>query len=148
MERILTFFDQAAFHAVLDVGQLDSTVPNRATSEIVKQVRLLHHILWEGHALAEKQALVAIEIADQFGVRADLRILLYQSANGGREARGEATSGEKSDLRHDYVYYKDERTNGLIGLSVSALISVRFEPAQASSDWCKVTNAAYDGRPT
>ena len=148
MEGVLSFFDQAAFHTIFDVSELDSAIPDRASAEVVEQVGFLHHIGGESHALAKKEALVAIEIAHQFGVWANLCILFYQSANGGRKARGEATGGEKSDLRHGYVYYKDKGDSEPDARN-PALTTVRFEPVQASSARCPVTNPTTSRcRPT
>ena len=68
-----------------------------------QELRFLHDVLGEGDALAEQEALVTIEVTYEFGIWANLSILLDQGSDRRRETGREATSGKKGNLGHDLV---------------------------------------------
>ena len=83
VQRILALLDQAAFHAVLDVGQLDPAVSDRASPECVQSSGDLPNLGGHLHGITFEQAGIPIAVGDDAHVGSDLGVALDQAANGG-----------------------------------------------------------------
>ena len=97
VKRVLPGLDEAALDAVLDVGELDPAVADRAAAEGVQPVRCRPHLVGHFDGFAGEQAGVAVAVGDDPHVGRDLGVALDQTADGGREARREAARGEHGD---------------------------------------------------
>src|SRR5581483_6228165 len=94
VQRVLARLDEAAFHAILYIGELDAAVADRTSAEGVKEVRVLAGFVSHLGAASGEQAGIAVEIGDHPNIRGNLCVSLDQSADGGREAGREAARGQ------------------------------------------------------
>ena len=94
VQRVLPGLDEAALDAVVDVGELDPAVADRAAPERVQPSGGRPHLVGHLHGIAGEQAGVAVAVGDDPHVRRDLGVPLDQAADGGGEAGREAACGE------------------------------------------------------
>jgi hypothetical protein len=85
VQRVLSGLHKATLFTVFNIRELDSAISNHAAAEFMQFTRFLHDVLGEGDALAEQEALVTIEVTYEFGIWANLSILLDQGSDRRRE---------------------------------------------------------------
>ena len=90
---ILSFLDQAAFQAILDIGEFHPAVADGRATVAMQNPGMGADIRRDLIAVAQQQALVASTVADDLDTGIDLAIALDQPANGGTEAWGQAARG-------------------------------------------------------
>jgi hypothetical protein len=95
VQRVLPGLDEAAPDAVVDVGQLDPAVDDRAAAERVQPPRRRPHFGAHFHRIAGEQAGVPVAVGDDPRLGRDLAVSLDQAADGGGQARREAARGEE-----------------------------------------------------
>mmetsp|Transcript_6486 Transcript_6486/g.18901 ORF Transcript_6486/g.18901 Transcript_6486/m.18901 type:complete len:464 (+) Transcript_6486:232-1623(+) len=95
--RVLALLDETALDAVLHVGELHARIADgRAAVELERGGVLADGV---GHfdRVAKEQALVAALVANDPGRWGVARVCLDEVADGGGQARGDATGGEQRD---------------------------------------------------
>ena len=106
VQGALALLDQPALDAVLDVGQLDPGVAERAAPEAVEQVRPGADLVIDGDRIAGQQTGITIAVADDLDLRRDGGVALDQAADGAGQTRRETTGGQHS-------YFADGHGRGL-----------------------------------
>ena len=94
VQRVLPGLDEASLDAVIDVGELDPAVADRAAPERVQPSGSRPHLVGHLHGIAGEQAGIPVAVGDDPHVRRDLGVPLDQAADGGGEAGREAACGE------------------------------------------------------
>jgi len=139
--RVLAFLHEAAFQAVLDVGQLDAAVADRAAAVAVEDGGGGAFGGADFVGVAEEQALVAAVVGDEFDVGRDLGLALDQAGDGGAEAGGEAAGSEEGDFfgtggggahgeRESALNLSGSRANGKVGNSGRAETDKKARPGR------------------
>ena len=80
--RVLTGLNQAAFLAILDVGELDPAVADTGAAKLLQKSCISTNFRSNGVIIAEQEAFVAATIADYFYVRCDFRVTFDKAADG------------------------------------------------------------------
>ena len=96
--RVLALLDEAALHAVFDVGEFDAAVADGAAAVAMEEGGGGALGGADFVAVAEEEAFVAAAVGDEFDVGRDFGVTLNESADGGAEAGREATGGEEGDF--------------------------------------------------
>jgi len=115
-QRVLSRLNEAALFTVLDVGQLDAAVADRAAAVLVENGRIFADLIGDGDGLALQQAFVAADIGDDFGLGGNFGVALDQASNSGGEARGQSAGGEQGNFfnGHDCSFrFKGLKMSGL-----------------------------------
>ena len=86
---VFALLDEAALHAVLDVGELHARVAYGRAAVPVQNVRLGAHFVVHLYALSEQEPLVSAEVADYFNGGVYFGVAFDEPAYCAREARGE-----------------------------------------------------------
>ena len=97
VQRVLPGLDEAAPDAILDVGELDPAVADRASAKRVEPAGDSAHRVGHLDRCAGEQARIAIAVGNDPHFRRDLGVALDQPADGGGQARRKAARGEKSN---------------------------------------------------
>ncbi len=98
LERILSLTDEAALHAVLDIGKLDAGVADRRATVLGEDERVLAHLIGNRNGIALQKTHVAVDVADHLNLRRFLRILVDEEPDGTGETRSETTRREECDF--------------------------------------------------
>ena len=103
LQRILILGDEAALDQVLLVRQLDAGVADRRATVAVEDGSVLTRFLVHQHVVAGEQAVVAVLVGDDLDGGINFVVALNESADGGGQARGEATCGQQGNTtdRHE-----------------------------------------------
>ena len=96
-KRIDAFFNEAALHKVLGVGQLDTRVTDRRAAELTQNRCVTTSFFINDNVVAGEQAMVAVLVEDDFYFGSDLGVALNEITNSGRKTRGKATSGQEGN---------------------------------------------------
>ena len=96
-KRIDAFFNEAARHKVLRVGQLDARVTDRRTAELTQNRCVTTSFFINDNVVAGEQAMVAILVKNDLNFGSDLSVALNEITNSGRKTRGKATSGQEGN---------------------------------------------------
>ena len=96
-KRVDAFFNEAALHEVLRVGQLDTRVTDRRAAELTQNRCVTTSFFINDNVVAGEQAMVAVLVEDDFYFGSDLGVALNEITNSGRKTRGKATSGQEGN---------------------------------------------------
>jgi hypothetical protein len=102
LQRVLPLGHQPALEEVLDVGQLDPAVADRAAAEAVQQVGVGPDPVGDLDRSALQQSRVPVEVGDDLHLGDDLAVPLDQAADGRGQARCEPTGGEQGDTANGH----------------------------------------------
>ena len=84
--RVFAFFDEAALHAVLDVGQLNTGIPDGATAVEEERKGFFADFRRNFDAVPEEETFVTAAIANDFDFRINFRIAHDEPADSGGKA--------------------------------------------------------------
>ena len=96
--RVLPVLDEAALDAILHVSQLHARVANRRAAVKLESPGRSADVGRHRDRVAHEQALVAVDVADDLGVRVLVGVLSDQATDRRRQAGRKAAGGEEGHL--------------------------------------------------
>lgn len=97
VEGVFSLPDEAALHAVLDVGEFDAAIADGAAAVAVGDADVLADARGDEDAVALEEALIAVAIAEDLDIGGHLGIALDEGGGGSGQAGGEAPGCEDTD---------------------------------------------------
>src|SRR5438067_10482663 len=90
VERVLARLDEAALHAIRDVGELNPAVADGAAAERMQPSGDRANLVGHLDGISDEEAGVAVAVGDDADVRRNLGVALDQPADGGGKAGSKA----------------------------------------------------------
>jgi len=104
-QRILPRLDEPALDAILDVGELDPAVADRAATECVQPPGIGANLVRDLDRFSRQQSGIAVEIGDDPHPGRNRGVALDQPGDGRRQARREAPGGKHGNGTNGHTAY-------------------------------------------